>query len=341
MGRSLFVYRFVTGQELTVPAVQVMLEDSCETANCNLPLMRTKDRSRTICVLCNDGDLPPAEQAEPAPIVDDTDENASEPEVLGTDAEGKSGRLMLLSLYDADCHSADSAVGDVESVEVERRREQAQLATRLLGQRMLAGWALLGEICRNSTCYGVSAVDFYSQSLPLPHSVKTYMPAQIPLVRNRQKRKQCVICQTWYDDETENTEGDGAAQAAAGPSSVIVKEKHVQDDTKTLNLESTPKANAEFVSNASDSTKKRKFDTPSTTPVFVPGRIDRQSIASHAAISVASEVDLTIGALLQRLTTLRQSLEEPSLHPGDIKAVSDAIGSVAAAITACQAVKKL
>ncbi|KAJ3055762.1 hypothetical protein HK097_009415 [Rhizophlyctis rosea] len=276
----------------------VMLEDSCETPGCNLPLMRTKDRSRTICVLCNDpngADLPP-QQPEPATAFDSGEETASEPEVLGTDAE---------------------AVGDVESVELERRREQGQLATRLLGQRMLAGWALLGENCRNSTCYG------------------------IPLVRNRQKRKHCVICQTWYDDEVENNaERDKAAEPVNGPSSASGKEKQIADDTTPSDPERTPKAMEPFASHASDLTKKRKIDTPSTTPAFVPVTSDRQSIASYATTSVGSEVDQTIGALLQRLTSLRHALEQPSLHPAEIKVISDAISSVAAAITACQAVRK-
>ncbi|KAJ3039941.1 hypothetical protein HDV00_011607 [Rhizophlyctis rosea] len=284
----------------------VMLEEGCSTPGCNLPLMRTKDRSRTICVLCNDPngpDLPPPEEPEPEPTpVEDNSDIQSEPEVLGTDVE------------------ADSAVGDVESLENERRREQANLATRLLGQRMLAGWALLGEICRNSTCYGVSICSCDN----VRPTCKFTRQLQIPLVRNKQKRKQCVICQTWYDNEVEGgvEAGEQETVSTVGSSSASVavsdrpKGKNVTGDEKPAPTpRKAPPTTERDVQQPDNETtvdpahqeKKRKIDTAPPAPAFIP--LASNEVASPSG--TRTEIDQTITVLLTQMATLRHSLDQP------------------------------
>ncbi|CAI2165457.1 5715_t:CDS:2, partial [Funneliformis geosporum] len=59
------------------------------------------------------------------------------------------------------------------------RRDQSQRASQLIAQYLLQGWALIEQICLNDTCYGV------------------------PLIRSRDKKKYCVICQNYYVHESE------------------------------------------------------------------------------------------------------------------------------------------
>jgi hypothetical protein len=45
-----------------------------------------------------------------------------------------------------------------ETEETRRRREQSDRASSEIGNRLLKGWAMLGEECPNSTCFGVPLV---------------------------------------------------------------------------------------------------------------------------------------------------------------------------------------
>jgi len=73
----------------------------------------------------------------------------------------------------------------METEESIRRRQQSDFASSEIGKRLLKGWAMLADECPRSTCYG------------------------IPLVRpptagrNKDPRKQCVVCGTVYVTETE------------------------------------------------------------------------------------------------------------------------------------------
>lgn len=84
---------------------------------------------------------------------------------------------------------------------VSAAREQSDRASRLIGQRMLQGWALLGETCTNDSCIG------------------------IPLVRNRQREKFCVICETTYPPE--NASGETVIHDTS--SSVVVAEMPLEE----------------------------------------------------------------------------------------------------------------
>ncbi|KAG6857354.1 hypothetical protein H0H87_005657 [Tephrocybe sp. NHM501043] len=72
-----------------------------------------------------------------------------------------------------------------ETEESIRRREQSDMASTEIGKRLLKGWAMLGDECPNTRCYGV------------------------PLVRppkaggEKDPRKECVICGSIYLTEVD------------------------------------------------------------------------------------------------------------------------------------------
>jgi hypothetical protein len=73
---------------------------------------------------------------------------------------------------DGDLHRPETPPTDVSSTlssptfaippaltsEAMRRREQSDKASARIGERLLKGWAMLGEECPNATCYGVPLV---------------------------------------------------------------------------------------------------------------------------------------------------------------------------------------
>ncbi|KAF9579509.1 hypothetical protein BGW38_004203 [Lunasporangiospora selenospora] len=65
----------------------------------------------------------------------------------------------------------------------ELKREQSERASRLIGQKMLQGWAMLQDPCPNPSCHGV------------------------PLIRNREKKEFCVVCENYYQREQDLEHG--------------------------------------------------------------------------------------------------------------------------------------
>lgn len=105
-------------------------------------MMRTKDRSKQICVLCDDPDCP-----YPPPNTPENMEIAS-PHASHLTKEEEEELDMMME------ESTAKASSDLPE-EVQKRREQGERASKLLGQKMLAGWTLLDEECPNASCYGV------------------------------------------------------------------------------------------------------------------------------------------------------------------------------------------
>ncbi|KAF9189147.1 hypothetical protein BGZ51_009813 [Haplosporangium sp. Z 767] len=65
----------------------------------------------------------------------------------------------------------------------ESRREQSERASRLMGEKMLQGWAMLQEACPNEGCNGV------------------------PLMRSREKKEFCVVCENYFQREQDLQHG--------------------------------------------------------------------------------------------------------------------------------------
>ncbi|KAI8927006.1 hypothetical protein BC831DRAFT_511220 [Entophlyctis helioformis] len=164
----------------------VLLDTMCPRRGCGMPMLCTKDRKRTVCCLCDDADLPLPPVGR-APAVD-ADAVAS---VAAVDAHHGLQQLQDLDDLDRELDALNAEMANDDnnddhnnddgqdghgfhgvSAETARinqeRRELSDRASRLIGQRMLQGWAILQDEC--AAC------------------------PSIPLVRSRQKQTLCVIC---------------------------------------------------------------------------------------------------------------------------------------------------
>ncbi|KAG9062605.1 hypothetical protein KI688_004907 [Linnemannia hyalina] len=87
---------------------------------------------------------------------------------------------------DDDFEDAEEEVfkpSEDEVKERESKREQSERASRLIGQKMLQGWAMLQDPCPNLSCHGV------------------------PLLRNREKKEYCVVCDNYFQREQDLEHG--------------------------------------------------------------------------------------------------------------------------------------
>ncbi|GJJ74832.1 UPF0148 protein [Entomortierella parvispora] len=94
------------------------------------------------------------------------------PELTDTDDKGLES--------DDDFEDAEEEVFKPTAEEIKEReskREQSERASRLIGQMMLQGWAMLQDPCPNPSCHGV------------------------PLLRNREKKEYCVVCENYFQRE--------------------------------------------------------------------------------------------------------------------------------------------
>ncbi|KAG9326962.1 hypothetical protein KVV02_001912 [Mortierella alpina] len=94
-----------------------------------------------------------------------------------------------------------------ELKEREARREQSERASRLIGQKMLQGWAMLQDPCPNAACHGV------------------------PLLANREKKEYCVVCENYFQRE-KNLEH--------GKYTVVTKEVAAASTPTTTESNTTP-----------------------------------------------------------------------------------------------------
>ncbi|KAG0212303.1 hypothetical protein BGX33_003713 [Mortierella sp. NVP41] len=112
----------------------------------------------------------PLEQAQEA---EDEDDDNDEGEKTGVES-------------DDDFEDAEEEVfkpSENEVKERESKREQSERASRLIGQKMLQGWAMLQDPCPNPSCHGV------------------------PLLRNREKKEYCVVCENYFQREQDLEHG--------------------------------------------------------------------------------------------------------------------------------------
>ncbi|CAG8453753.1 12267_t:CDS:2 [Funneliformis caledonium] len=142
----------------------VMTNTVCPIQNCNVPLLRSKDNTVWFCVLCD---------KEPG---NSKSETKQQPNILPP--------VTIVNEINDDDDKVDSVQQNSipppsQYDEIQMRRDQSQRASHLIAQHLLQGWALIDQICLNVTCYGV------------------------PLIRSRDKKKYCVICQNYYVNESE------------------------------------------------------------------------------------------------------------------------------------------
>ncbi len=142
-----------------------MTNMGCQKSDCDgsAPLMRSPDKSKLVCVLCDLALEASANESVPAASV-----------MSSLKEEQSMHEIAELVQEEADM------IETMEDEEIRlQRREQSDRSSKLIGEKMLQGWKMLGEYCPNTTCHG------------------------IPLVANRNEEKFCVICDKFVKVVTE------------------------------------------------------------------------------------------------------------------------------------------
>lgn len=192
-----------------------------------------------------------------------------------------------------------------ETEETRRRREQSDRASSEIGNRLLKGWAMLGEECPNSTCFGV------------------------PLVRppkaggEKDPRKECVICGNVYITDVDY----------AGRESMILAGNDTSlngNNAAALSPYLAPsKAAIALTSNESDQQPRREPIQLSTSQTLEP--VTSAPSASLALDESSQALQATLQSLSLRLRFLTSA--HPGLDVASIGSTADAISKVTQALT--------
>ncbi|KAJ2712897.1 hypothetical protein H4R19_002520 [Coemansia spiralis] len=175
-----------------------MLAEVCPEAGCSVPLMRNPETSEDMCVWHDVRKLFPEEAAAEEAAADEPE--ASEPDVSPTCASTLCEKLdEKLDPPATDDVLLDPPVTD-EVLLRRRKREQGDLASERIGKRLLQGWAMIDRACPAESCYSV------------------------PLVQNRDKMQECVICAQRYMNEDAYVAKYGSLSNAAKPEQSVTAE---------------------------------------------------------------------------------------------------------------------
>jgi len=125
----------------------VLSDVHCES--CSFPLVRTKDKENWICTSCKAAQSRVNEEPKinnPVVSNNSTDTVAPFEGDLVSSMKTKKNEEYFINGH---------------SLQLEQRTSQSRDASKLLGEKLLDGWALLGEICPNESCYGVKYRSHY------------------------------------------------------------------------------------------------------------------------------------------------------------------------------------
>ncbi|KAI9510475.1 hypothetical protein F5148DRAFT_583701 [Russula earlei] len=235
-----------------------------------------------------------------------------------------------------ESHASSSAFAlPVETEESIRRRQQSDLASAEIGNRLLKGWAMLADECPRSSCYGI----------PLVRPPKAG--------RDKDPRKECVVCGTVYVTEAERT-AQGLDFLALGTLSGSKQEEittsrfPVESNTITNGKQKayeSPTAISPVVAPvppAAGTTKVTHTETPAslaTSSLFQELNLPQKTSPSHAISEPVSTSDVLASAgkaLRATLSTLSQRLlllsGQAILDPVMISQTADAIARTGQAL---------
>ncbi|KAJ2006815.1 hypothetical protein GGI04_001746 [Coemansia thaxteri] len=180
------------------------------------------------------------------------------------------------------------------------KREQSDMASRLIAKRMLQGWALIDQSCPNETCNSV------------------------PLVQDRDKMQQCVICEQQYMDEAAYVKKYGASPKTLPGSSV-----ELANNSATLQAQA-PRSPTLLV----------PYSPPTTTPAKAAVcSTEAKMISAERTREMETPVVMAMSALEAKLAQLSARLAGTT-DCKKICAISKAMGACANAIRECQALKR-
>ncbi|KAJ2503362.1 hypothetical protein GGH96_000383 [Coemansia sp. RSA 1972] len=139
-----------------------MLAEVCSEDGCSVPLMRDPATNATKCVWHDAREVFPDECF-------DEDEDVEQPKHYDDSEPVKEDEKL-------DTPKTDIAEDELNE-QRRRKREQSDVASERIGKRLLQGWAMIDRSCPNESCYNV------------------------PLVQDREKVQECVVCNQKYMDE--------------------------------------------------------------------------------------------------------------------------------------------
>ena len=214
-----------------------------------------------------------------------------------------------------------------DPVEAAARRARTDHASRLIGQKLLQGWTLLGDECTQPGCLGV----------PLMRRPKVVVSEQggdntsTPTAKVLDPRKHCVNCLRDYLMEQDvNTYDDflrktGAVQAAASTSTLPTQQA----------LTSVPSQDIEHQAAA----KKRRFSTQPARTKMTAATAAEPASALGAARPQAPQVASPAGksatppAIKHRSQAERESLSQH--HKRAIESLTLAVNTLSDRLDAC------
>ncbi|KAH7887821.1 hypothetical protein F5I97DRAFT_1863074 [Phlebopus sp. FC_14] len=289
----------------------VLTDSPCPASSCRgVPLLRSPKGQMPVVYHCASCDGPPRAQ----------DADAAQSQSSSTTSSmTHASRPSTPPTEFSSTLSSPTFAPPVETEEMIQRRQQSDQASTEIGKRLLKGWAMLGEECPNSRCYG------------------------IPLVRppksgsDKDPRKECVICGTVYITEGDDegwqrlvpissiaSRSDRVITAGTGQAGIsdngglIGRHSPPPFQLPTLDpLPLTPKLSADISHHATAESRNSQLVT--TMPV---------STATQDAPMRALE--LALGTLSEKLT---MSCANPAIvDPSSIAMTADAISKVAQAL---------
>ncbi|KAI7864276.1 hypothetical protein BDF14DRAFT_1836214 [Spinellus fusiger] len=281
----------------------IMTDEQCQTPECVVPIMCSKDRSVKFCVIHDP--LPTGSAGQKKPIntsatIAEVHSNSKSLHDTNTSKNKEADTDSELELDDewVGMKSSNSALQT-------HRREQSSKASQLIGQKLLQRWTLLNDICPNEQCYAV------------------------PLMRNpANKHMLCVICeQTYITEDSLSTVNSSVAEKSDTMKATQVnhKREHI-----------TPEANKSYESCFDDAEEKiptRVAATEQTKTVAVnsPTSVETASTKLDTVFFNSNSIINTLSSKLSKMTNQVQECEDPV----EAKKIFEAIRACADAISAC------
>ncbi|GAB5590233.1 hypothetical protein Unana1_05133 [Umbelopsis nana] len=294
----------------------ILTDEQCHQPNCPTPLLRSKDGTQMICVA---HDLPatatatsqhqaiPRNNKEPSAKYGKPAYNYNEEQPTFETDEDEEAEKFIQRVKERN--------NDVESI-ANKRREQSNRASQLIGQKLLQQWALVNDVCPNDTCYAV------------------------PLVRDLQQRLYCVICEHTY--MTENAYLKSLKKQEDG--SDVVMSGHIESN-------STPaKANASQT--ITQDINLRDLDIDLDDPEFLTNQLQmlkknsQTKVASTSTSAIAANKEIIApqspsGSLLNQLKRKVDSLSQDAIATQDPSALVKLFEAIKAGSEAIEAYQRI
>jgi len=288
----------------------VLTDCPCPTFSCRgVPLLRSPEGQQPVVRYCANCDGPTATQWS----------EGMESQSSSTVSSASHGSRPSTPPTDlSSTLSSPTFAPPVETEDMVRRRQQSDQASTEIGKRLLKGWAMLGEECPSTRCYGV----------PLVRPPKTGI--------DKDPRKECVICGTIYINE----DSEGWQRLVPVSAGVLAPEHGLTRGSQQPGPFDKSKA---ISHNSPQPIQLPTLDPPFQTPKLTVDLSRRASselrstqlIAAVPAVSVPLDasiqaLELALGALSERLAMT--CISPHLLDPSSVAATAEAIGKVAHAL---------